>query len=204
MFDQSQQIFPFRIGKSLIVFHFFCFDIYSGRASGFRVLVSSSTPGNNISNGRSTHRKLGFMEFAFLLPPPHHGWLRGRYMDTITIGRDSIQAACFFSLFYFLSFRFLKIRETRSNAHQLGRDRDRTTPIWILDSPIFFISFLFVTRHREAFSEDTQHTKGSHGSANTFASLLIPSLCSRFTNDYNDDLYESMTDDYDSFRYNTT
>lgn len=109
--------------------------------------------------------------------------------------------------FSFILLSFLPVFKDKRNTQQctsLGRDRDRTTPIWILDSPIFFISFLFVTRHREAFSEDTQHTKGSHGSANTFASLLIPSLCTRFTNDYNDDLYESMTDDYDSFRYNTT
>jgi hypothetical protein len=125
---QGQQIFPFSHWQIVNCFcsSLFCF-YHSGRASGFRVLVSSSTPGN-ISNGRFTHTassvscySLSFYHHHIMAGPGAGIWIQ---LQLAGIRYRRL-------VFSIVLRSFLPVFKDKRNTQQctsLGRDRDRTNP----------------------------------------------------------------------------
>lgn len=188
----SQQIFPSRIN---CFYRFLCRQ-HSRRAFWIWARISFSLSGKHYQWSFHINRKLGLWNLLSL--PPLQGWLRGGYLDAFTIGQGSHTGGLF--CFYNFLFSGFKKRGTRSNAHRSAESETEPPIGFLIPQSFFFTHFRLFGIER--LSRKTTYT---YNWDSTFPPFIRFRLCSRFTNDYDDDLfYESMTNDNDFFRHDTT
>jgi hypothetical protein len=144
VFRTSLKNIPSRVDFLIFFIYFFC--LHSKRFWVSGNLVYHSSPGNTLQRS-FTQLTIVSGLFSLSSTTTPHGWIRGRYLDAFTTGRDSIQAACFIWPFSFRYLWFSRKRRTRSNARRSAQVRDRNFSMESslisleLSFPFFSLSF---------------------------------------------------------------